>query len=215
MRSSDARKWLRVFGPRADNPRTMSVAQVIDGLERRATWRTAALAIGTIVLANLAMQSLALADIQARRPEALDDGFLVMIDREPLLSAAEVYRIFDLYTPDILGSVRLLYALDFVVPLAVACLCLALLGKMLRYLGARGIWRVCLLLPFVAPLFDYTENALVLFLVGQYQDGQVWPTLASAASVATACKFAALSVTGLVMVVLLVRVVARRVGSRN
>src|SRR5262245_10710316 len=59
--------------------------KLIDGLERRLTWRNAALAAGLFVLSNLALGSYILPSIQARRPEALDDGFLVMIDRSPLL----------------------------------------------------------------------------------------------------------------------------------
>lgn len=191
-----------------------ALKKLIDGLERRATWRTAALAFGVTLLSNLAMGYL-LTNIEARHPEALDDGFLVMIDLEPLLSFEEIYRIFDLYTPDILGFVRLLYAVDFVMPLAFAFLCIALIGKLLRYLGVKaGGWRGCLLLPFVALLFDYTENTLALFLLGQYQDGQVLPTLARVASIATTSKFVGLGLTGLVTVVLLLWAVARLIASK-
>lgn len=187
----------------------------IDGLARRATWRTAALAFGAILLANLAMKGLLLPDIEARHPDVLDDGFLVMIDREPLRSSAEIYRIFDLYTPDILGTVRLLYAVDFVTPLAFAFLCLALIGKLLRYLGVKaGGLRICLLLPFAALLFDYAENALALFLIDQHQDGQVFPTLARVASVATTTKFVFLGLTGLTMVALLLWAAAKRIAAK-
>lgn len=192
-----------------------TLRKLIDGLERRSTWRNAALAAGVIALANLALAGYILPDIEARRPEAMDGGFLVMIDREPLLSAAEVYRIFDLYQPDILGLVRLLYAVDFVVPLAFACFLACLIGKMLRYLGGTaGGWRVALLLPFVALLFDYTENVLSLFLTGQYQDGQVFPTVARVASLATAGKFLGLAVTGLAVVALLLRTAAKLLSPR-
>jgi hypothetical protein len=196
-----------------------TLAKLIDGLERRSTWRNAALALGGIVLSNLAMGGYILPNIQARRPEALEDGFLVMIDLEPLRSAEEVYRIFELYEPDILGFVRLLYALDFVMPLMFAVCILCLIGKMLRYLEVKaGGWRTAaLLLPFAALPFDYTENALSLFLIGQYQDGQVFPTLARVASIATAAKFLGLVCAGLTMVVLLLRtamkLIARRAGS--
>lgn len=183
-----------------------TLAKLLDGLERHATWRNAALAVGGIVLSNLAMGEYILPNIQARRPEALEDGFLVMIDLEPLRSVEEVYRIFDLYKPDILGLVQLLYALDFVTPLALAVFLLCLIGKMLRYLQVKeGGWRAALLLPFAALLFDYTENALSLFLISQYQDGQVFPTLARVASIATAAKFFGLLCTGLTMVALLFR----------
>jgi hypothetical protein len=191
-----------------------TLKQLIDGLERRATWRTAALAFGVTLLANLAMKGYLFPNIEARHPEALNDGFLVMIDLEPLHSFEEIYRIFDLYTPDILGFVRLLYALDFVIPLAFAFLCLSLIGKMLRYLGKSGGWRACLLLPFVALLFDYTENTLALFLIGQYQDGQVFPTLARVASIATASKFVGLGLTGLATVALLLWTAAKLIASK-
>jgi hypothetical protein len=192
-----------------------ALKQLIDGLERRATWRTAALAFGVILLSNLAMKGYLSPNIQARQPEALKDGFLVMIDLEPLLSFEEIYRIFDLYTPDILGLVRLVYALDFVTPLAFAFLCLSLIGKLLRYLGVKaGGWRACLLLPFVGLLFDYTENALALFLIHQYQDGQVFPTLARVASIATASKFVGLGLTGLATVALLLWAAAKLIASK-
>lgn len=188
--------------------------QLIDGLERRATWTTAALALGVTLLANLAMKGYIFPNIEARHPEALKDGFLVMIDLEPLLSSEEIYRIFALYTPDILGFVRLLYALDFVTPLAFAFLCLTLIGKLLRYLGKADGWRACLLVPFAALLFDYTENALALFLIGQYQDGQVFPTLARVASIATAIKLVGLGLTGLTTVALLLLAAAKLIASK-
>jgi hypothetical protein len=148
----------------------------------------------------------------------MNDGFLVMIDLQPLSSAEEVYRVYDLYTPDILGFVRLLYALDFVMPLLFAVGVLCLVGKLLRYLEVKaGGWRAVLLLPFAGLPFDYTENALSLLLIGQYQSGQVFPTLARVASIATAVKFLGLACAGVTMVVLLVRaamkLVARRAGS--
>lgn len=191
------------------------VHSLIDRAERHATWRTAALALGVTVLSNLAMIGYVLPGIQALRPEAMNDGFLRMIDLDPLLSSEAAYRIFELYTPDILGLVRLLYALDFVMPLAFALLCLSLLGKMLRYLGVTtGAWRACLLVPFAALLFDYTENSLALFLIDQHQHGQVFPTLARLASVATAAKFACLGLSGLAMLALLLRTAAKRIASR-
>lgn len=191
-----------------------TLKQLIDGLERRATWTTAALAFGVTLLANLAMKGYLFPNIEARQPEAMNDGFLVMIDLEPLRSSEEIYRIFELYAPDILGFVRLLYALDFVIPLAFAFLCLALIGKLLRYLGKAGGWRACLLLPFVGLLFDYTENALALVLIGQYQDGLVFPTLARVASIATAGKFVGLGLTGLATVALLLWAAARLIASK-
>lgn len=196
-----------------------TLAKLIDGLERCSTWRNAALAVGGVALSNLAMGGYVLPNIQARRPEALDDGFLVMIDLEPLRSAEEVYRIFDLYEPDILGFVELLYALDFVLPLAFAVFILCLIGKMLRYLEVKeGRWRAALLLlPFAALPFDYIENALSLFLMSEYQDGQVFPTLARVASISTAAKFLGLGCIGLTLVALLLRtamkLIARRAGS--
>jgi len=196
-----------------------TLAKLFDGLERRSTWKNAALAVGGIALSNLAMGGYILPTIQARRPQAMADGFLVMIDLEPLRSAEEVYQIFDLYEPDILGLVRLFYALDFVMPLMFAVFSLCLIGKMLRYLEVKeGIWRAALLLPFVGLLFDYMENASSLFLISQYQDGQVFPTLARVASIATAAKFLGLACTGLTMVALLLRtamkLIARRAGNR-
>jgi hypothetical protein len=192
-----------------------TLAKLLDGLERRCTWRNAALAVGGIVLSNLAMGGYIIPNIEARRPEAMKDGFLAMIDVAPLSSAEEVYRIFDLYTPDILGFVRLLYALDFVMPLMFAVLMLCLMGKMLRYLEVKeGAWRAALLLPFTGLLFDYTENASSLFLIGQYQDGQVFPTLARVASIATAAKFLGLGCSGLTMVVLLFRAAMKRIARR-
>lgn len=198
-----------------------TLAKLIDGLEHRSTWKNVALAIGGIVLSNLAMGAYILPKIEARRPDAVEDGFLVMIDLEPLRSAEEVYRIFDLYQPDILGLVRLLYAVDFVMPLAFAACLVFLTGKMLRYLEVKeGAWRAALLLPFAALLFDYAENASSLFLISRYQDGQVFPTLARVASIATAAKFLGLGCTGLTMLALLLRtatkLIARRtVGSRR
>lgn len=192
-----------------------ALKQLIDGLERRATWRTAALAFGVTLLSNLAMKGHLFPNIQARHPEALQGDFLVMIDLQPLLSSEAIYRIFELYTPEILGFVRLVYAVDFVIPLAFAFLCLALIGKLLRYLGVEaGGWRACLLLSFAALPFDLTENALALFLIHQYQHGEVFPTLARMASIATTCKFVGLGLIGLTTVTLLLRAAAKLVASK-
>lgn len=191
------------------------LSNLIHGLDGRLTWKNAALAFGAVVLSNAVMAGYILPNIQARRPAALESDFLVMIDREPLLSAAEVYRIFDLYTPDILGLVRLLYALDFVVPLALGFFLAVLFAKLLRYLGVRsGGWRALLLLPFAAPLFDYTENMLALVLTSRYQAGEVYPAVARVASLATAGKFVCLGLTGLTLVALLLWAVVRRVAAR-
>ncbi len=188
--------------------------QMIDRLEGRLTWKNAAIAFGVIVLANVAMGGYLLPAIQARRPQAVADGYLVMIDLQPLCSAEEMYRIFDLYTPDILGLVRLLYALDFVFPLAFAFVVAVLLAKLLRYLQVkRGGWRVCVLLPFAFLPFDYGENLLALSLTSLYQDGQIFPTVAGLAGVATALKFLCLSLTGLALVVLLLRTAVKRITS--
>lgn len=194
-----------------------TLARLLDGLERRSTLRNAALAIGGTVLVNLAMGGYVLPNIQARRPEAMQDGFLVMIDLQPLSSAEEVYRIFDLYQADILGFVRLLYALDFVLPLAFAVFIGCLIGKLLQYLEVKqGVWRAALLVPFAALPFDYAENAASLFLISQYQDGHVFPTLARVASIATAAKFLGLAciglVTGILLLAAVVKLIARRVG---
>lgn len=192
-----------------------ALTRTIDGLQRLASWRTAGSAVVVLVLVNLAMKGWLLPDIAARRPEAVDDGFLVMIDLEPLRSSAEVYRVFDLYTPDILGAVRMLYALDFVIPLAFACVLSTLIGKLLRSLGlTAGGWRACVLLPFVAMLFDDIENVLVLVLLGQYQDGVMSPALARAAGIVTLGKFVGLGLTALVLLVLLLRAAVRRFVSR-
>ncbi|GDX83627.1 hypothetical protein LBMAG42_54380 [Deltaproteobacteria bacterium] len=190
---------------------------LIDRLAPHATWKNAALALGVLLVSNLAMGRYILPNIEAKHPEALDDGFLVMTDLEPLRSPEEVHRIFDLYTPDILGSVWLLYALDFVTPLAFAVGLFCLMGKMLRYLEVKaGLWRMVLLLPFAGLLFDYAENVFSLFLIGQYQDGHVLPTLARVAGVATAVKFLCLASTGLALVALLTRTamrfIARKMG---
>jgi hypothetical protein len=196
-----------------------TLARLIDGLERHATWRNFALAVGGIVLSNLAMGGYIIPSIEARRPQAVHDGFLVMIDLEPLRSVEEVYGIFDLYAPDILGFVRLLYALDFVMPLAFAVGIFCVIGKLLRYLEVKGGWRAVLLMSFVALPFDYAENASSLFLISQYQDGQVFPTLARVAGIATAVKFLGLGCAGLTMVVLLLwaatKLIARRVGRQR
>ncbi len=189
---------------------------LLDGLARRATWTNAAIAVGVLAVANVMLAGYILPSIAAIRPEALEDDFLVMIDREPLLSVDEMYRIFDLYQPDILGLVQLLYAVDFVMPLAFGCLFACLIGKLLRYLEVKaGAWRVALLLPFAAIPFDYTENLLSLVLTSEYQEGRVFPVLARVATVATACKFLGLALTGLATVVLLVRTVVKRVASRR
>lgn len=195
-----------------------TLARLIDGLERHSTWRNVALAVGGIGLTNLALAGYILPSIEARRPEALEDGFLVMIDLKPLCSAEQAYQIFDLYTPDILGLVRILYALDFVIPLLFAGCILGLIGKLLRYLEVKeGGWRLALLVPFAALLFDYMENTFALFLISQYQDGQVFPTLAGAAGIATAGKFLGLGGTGLTLVALLLRtatkLIAKKAGS--
>ena len=108
--------------------------------------------------------------------------------------------------------------MPLVLPLAFAVLLLCLIGKLLRSLEVKqGAWRVALLLPFAALAFDYTENALSLFLISQYQDGQVFPTLARVASIATAAKFIGLACAGLTLVALLLRTatkfIARKAGS--
>ncbi|MEZ4449000.1 MAG: hypothetical protein R3B09_05910 [Nannocystaceae bacterium] len=192
---------------------------VLDGLERRATWRSAALALAVAVPSNLALAGYVLPALQARRPEAMDGDFLVMIDLEPLRSVDEIYRIYDLYTPDILDLVRLLYALDFAMPLALAVLLFCLIGALLRALGVKGRGRALLVLPFVSVTFDFVENALSLLLLDRYQSGEVLPTLARAATLATTLKFVALSAVGVTVVALLGRgiVVAarRRLGRRG
>lgn len=193
-----------------------TLTKLLDGLERRSTWRNAALAFGGIVLSNVAMGGYIIPNVQARRPQAVDDGFLVMIDLEPLRSAEEIYRIFDLYEPEILGFVRLLYAVDFVMPLMFAVFMLCLIGKLLRYLEVKqGVWRPALLLPFTGLLFDYIENALSLFLISQYQDGHVLPTLARVTSIMSAVKFLGLACTGLAIVVLLLRSVVKLIARRT
>lgn len=193
----------------------MRTNQLIDALEGRLNWKNAAIAFAVIVLSNVAMAGYILPNIAARRPQALDDGFLIMIDLAPLRPADEVYKIFDLYTPDILGFVRMLYAVDFVMPLGFMFIVAVLLSKLLRYLGVRaGGWRTFILLPFVALAFDYSENLLALFLTSQYQDGQVFPTLARVASVATAFKFMCMIVAALGLVVLLVRTAIRRFAAK-
>jgi hypothetical protein len=53
-----------------------------------------------------------------------------------------------------------------------------------------------------------------LFLVHQYQDGQVFPTLARVASIATASKFVGLGLTGLTTVALLLWSAAKLIASR-
>lgn len=193
------------------------MTNLIDGLECHATWRNFALAVGAFALSNLALSEHILPNIQARQPKALEDGFLVMTDLQPLRSAEEVYRIFDLYTPDILSFVRLLYALDFVTPLAFGVCFFCLIGKMLRYLETKGPWRAALLVPFAAIPFDYTENALSLFLLGQYQDGQVFPTLARMAGIVTAAKFLGLGCMGVTLLAVLLRTgtkfIAQKAGS--
>lgn len=191
-----------------------TLERLIDGVERRSTWKNAAVAVGVTLLANFALAGYILPSIEARRPEAMDGGFLVMIDLQPLVSAAEAYRIFDLYKPDILGFVRLLYAVDFVIPVAFACFFACMIGKMLRYLGTKGGWRAALLLPFAAVPFDYTENVLSLVLISLYQGGQVFPALAGVAGLATAGKFLSLGLTGLVVVVLLLRSAAKFVAAK-
>lgn len=192
-----------------------TLARLIDGLERRSTWKNAALAVGGILLSNVAMGAYILPCVEARQPEAVHDGLLVMIDLAPMISAEEVYKIFDLYHPDILGLVRLMYAVDFVMPLAFAVLLMCLIGKMLRYLDVRGIGRLVLLLPFTSLLFDYVENTLSLVLIAQYQDGQVFPTLARVASVATVVKFLGLASAALTVVVLLLRAAPRFITRRT
>lgn len=189
--------------------------RLIHGLEARLTWTSAALGFGVIVLSNVVMAGYLLPSIEARRPQALDDGFLRMIDLAPLRPAADVYAIFDLYTPDILGYVRMLYAVDFVFPAGFALVAAVLIHKLLRYLGVtEGAWRAAVLVPFAALPFDYIENVFALVLSSLYQGGAVYPTLALVAGVATALKFACLIVSGLTLVTLLIRAVARRFSSR-
>ena len=92
-----------------------------------------------------------------------------------------------------------------------------LIGKMLRYLETKGPWRAALLVPFAAIPFDYTENALSLFLLGQYQDGQVFPTLARMAGIVTAAKFLGLGCMGVTLLAVLLRTgtkfIAQKAGS--
>ena len=188
---------------------------LIHRLEGRLTGRNAAVAFGVIVLSNIAMAGYLIPNIEARRPSAVEDGFLVMIDLKPLHSVEEMYKIFDLYTPDILGFVRLLYAVDFVFPLAFAFVVAFLLGKLLRHLEVKaGAWRTTLLLPFAAVAFDYTENVLALVLTSQYTDGHVFPTLARVAGVATAGKMLCLILSGLTLVALLLRTAVKRLAPK-
>lgn len=192
-----------------------TLKQWIDGMERRSTWKNAALAVGVIALSNLALAGYILPNIAASHPEAMDSDFLVMIDLQPRFSATEVYRIFDLYKPDILGLVRLLYAVDFVMPPAFAFFLACTIGKMLRYLEVKaGVWRAALLLPFAAVPFDYTENLLSLILISLYQDGQVFPTVASMIGLPTTCKFLCLALTGLTLLALLLRTGAKLIASK-
>lgn len=186
-------------------------APPLDRLNARLTWRNAAVALAVIVAANLALATWILPTIAARRPQAMHDDFLQMIDRAPLRSPEEIYEILGLYTPDILGPVRTLYALDFVIPLALAFILAVLFARMLRYQGVTSGWRTLALLPFAAVSFDYAENLLALLLMSL--DG-VHPTLARITGIVTACKFLCLLVTGLTLLTLLVRTTIRRLAAK-
>ncbi len=102
------------------------------------------------------------------------------------------------------------------IPLAFAVCFLCLTGKMLRYLDVReGGGRAALLVSFAALPFDYMDNALSLLLLSQYQDGQVFPTLARGAGITTAAKFLGLACTGLTMVAVLLRTVTKFITQKT
>lgn len=184
---------------------------LLDRLYARLTWRNAAVALAVLVAANLALMTYVLPGIAARRPQAMQDDFPAMIDREPLRSPEEIYEILGLYTPDILDLVRTLYALDLVIPLALAFVLAVVFAKLLRRPGTTPGWRPLVLLPFAGASFDCVENLLALMLISL--DG-VYPLLARIAGIVTACKFLCLLLTGLTLLALLVRAAARRLGSR-
>jgi hypothetical protein len=187
-------------------------------------WKTGVVALVGLLLTQVFLANYVIPNVQSRRPEAVKDGMLVMVDYQGLATAAEEYRIFDLYKPDILGYVQLLYAVDFVIALSIAVLFASLIGVMVKYLdrAARGSWpgrwRWLPLMGFCAMPFDFAENALALFLTAR-NPAQIYYGLATVEGVLTALKELgsglAMATTVVVLLAVLVRVGQARARPRS
>src|SRR6266545_4331936 len=118
---------------------------MIQRIQRYATAKTAFVGFGVLILTQVFLASYVIPSIQSRHPEAVNNGTLIMMDFQPLATPEEEYRVLNLYTPDIVGYVQMLYATDFILPLSATFLFLGLIGVMLKYVDEGNQWRWLLL----------------------------------------------------------------------
>jgi hypothetical protein len=161
---------------------------MLQKLERLATGRLTLVGLGLIVVCQVLMAACLLPGVQSRRPDAVANGALVMVDFQPLAAPEAQYRVLNLYSADVLGLVKAFYAVDFLLPVAMLLFFLGLYGVLLRRLGLEGRWQWLLVLPLLGLPFDYAENALALTMLARLPEQL--PTLATITGVVTAVKLA-------------------------
>lgn len=189
----------------------MPIASGVSARLSRLGWKSTLVAVGAYLAIQTVVMRYVVPEIRARQPAAIEGRMPKLVDIAPLVSGEEAYRIFALYQPDIVGYIRLFYALDYLWPLASAFFWASLIAVMLRYLGRTERWSWMCLLAFFALPFDYIENSLALFMIAQRPD--VHDGLARLGGIATAFKLLFIALTLLMFVTLSVMVLARAIRS--
>lgn len=92
-----------------------------------------------MILAIIAMGQISFA-AQSKNPAVVSSGHFVLVDFKPFESAEEAYKIFNLYTLDVIGLVRLMYAADFLFLTSLCLLVFGLIGFTLKYLAKMEPW---------------------------------------------------------------------------
>lgn len=191
----------------------MPSASGISATLSRLGWKSTLIALVAYVAIRAVVMNYVVPEIRTRQPAAVEGRMLKVVDVAPFVSGEEAYRIFGLYQPDIVGYVRLFYALDILWPLASAFFWASLIAVMLKYLGRTERWSWMCLLAFFALPFDYIENSLALFMIAQRPD--VHDGLARLGGIATAFKILFIALTLLTFLALAVMVLARFIRTRK
>ena len=157
-------------------------------------WKITIIGLAVFILAQIFLASFVIPNIKLRQPLAIENGLLIMVDGQPLATPIEEYSVFNLYKPNIVGYVYLLYAIDFLLPLSLAIFFASLIGMMIKNL--RKIPNLIILLVFLPVFFDYLENGIALFLISQ-NPTNIYLGLAQFEGIITALK---LMSSGLVII---------------
>lgn len=189
------------------------MSKVIRTLHKYATGKTALVGLVLVLLAQAFLALYVVPQIQARQPQAVDGGALIMVDFRPLESPEEAYAVFNMYADSILGYVKLLYATDFLLPIGSNLFFLGLMGILLGYAKKSDRWRSLLVLPVLGIPFDYIENLLALFMIDN-RGAHTYSGLARVLGVASAFKGLFYLSTMFVVVALLVVALVTFVRSR-